>query len=94
MKQIELTRGQVALVDDDDFERLNQFLWKEGNGYAYTNISNKIVMMHRMIMGLQRGDGLQAHHIHHNKLDNRKSQLKVCTPLQNSHNRRCSGYTA
>jgi len=83
-----LSNNKVCLVDDDDFVKVSSYNWKESRGYAYTNIKDiGIVMMHRMIMGLQRGDGLEVDHIHHNKLDNRKSQLRICTPLQNSQNR-------
>lgn len=41
-KEIQLTRGMVAIVDDDDFERANQFKWyatkgKKNNTFEYAN---------------------------------------------------------
>ena len=59
MKEIQLTQGKVALVDDEDYERVNQFKWhahRNGNTvYAKRNIAIngkwKIQLMHRFIMG-------------------------------------------
>jgi len=94
MREVPLVNSSnVCLVDDEDYAlMLSAYKWREAKGYAYTNIKyqgkTEIVMMHRMIMNLQPNDGLQVDHLYHNTLDNRKSQLRVCTPLQNTHNRR------
>ena len=98
MKEIPLTRGKVAFVDDEDFERLIKFKWcaiqnqsckKSGNYYAHrkklpfeTNEGAKIVSMHRFIFGVN-GFSTKVHHINKNGLDNRKSNLKVTT--ENGH---------
>jgi hypothetical protein len=43
MKEILLTCGKVALVDDDDFELLSAWAWQyNGNGYAYRTTSRSI----------------------------------------------------
>ena len=95
MKEILLTQGQTALVDDEDFEELNQFKWRVGwtptiksfyairdekRGNKYTTLR-----MHRQIM--QFPLGLYVDHINHNTLDNRKENLRIVTARQNGQNR-------
>lgn len=95
VKEIPLTQGKVALVDDDDFEHLNQFKWyalKDKNTYyARRNISNgdgtqTTISMHREILGTIP-TGLQTDHIDGNGLNNQKSNLRVVTTRENSQNR-------
>jgi hypothetical protein len=51
MKQIPLSNGKFALVDDEDFEYLNQWKWSySGHGYAHRLQSGKTVYMHREIL--------------------------------------------
>ena len=60
MKEITLTQGQIAIVDDEDFEFLNQFKWYAHKSnktfYAGRNITmqsqskRKTIFMHREIM--------------------------------------------
>lgn len=98
MKSIPLTRGQCALVDDEDFEYLNQWKWyalKSGNTfYAKTNggvRNNKRIhlQMHRIIMNPP--DHLFIDHINHNGLDNRKENLRIVTNRENHFNRSDQG---
>src|ERR1039457_4498915 len=90
MKEISLTRGKTALVDDEDFDRINAIKWTyQGNrGYAY-NMSalgtKKCVLMHRYIMSPKKNE--QIDHINHDKLDNRKSNLRICSNTQNGQNK-------
>lgn len=95
MKLIPLTQGQFAIVDDEDYEYLNQWKWcaslRYGNFYAVRNSRNKItkkvdlLMMHNIIMKPEKG--LFVDHINHKTLDNRKSELRIATNSQNSMNR-------
>lgn len=67
MKEIMLSQGKVALVDDEDFERVNAFKWyasKESRGtkfYAIRKVRFQVggkqfkIRMHRFIMGLETG---------------------------------------
>jgi hypothetical protein len=96
MKEVQLTKGYVAIVDDEDYERVNQFGWHCDNRnrvfYARRNFSSarKQIFMHRFIMGTPREMAID--HINHNGLDNRKTNLRVCTHSQNSMNqRKCRG---
>ena len=92
MKKIKLTQDKYALVDDDDFEKLNKFKWSllrlKNHSYAIRN-NNPIRLMHRAIMGII-DRGILVDHINHNGLDNRKINLRKCTPSENSFNRRKS----
>lgn len=84
MDKIKLTRGKYALVDKDDFEKVNQCSWNCLKiGYAQKNSGNK-VYMHRFIMNAPKGTYVD--HINGNKLDNRKSNLRLCTQSQNMAN--------
>ena len=95
MKHIPLTQGKFALVDDDDFERLNQRKWhvmKWGNTWCAGRQSlkregkKKTIYMHREILGLGSGRDIQVDHINHNGLDNRRCNLRPCTCQQNQWN--------
>lgn len=89
MKEIQLTQGKVALVDDDDFEWLNQWKWRiSKRGYAYRVESKKIggksIYMHVQITN--RPIGMNTDHINGIRLDNQRKNLRICTPAQNSKN--------
>jgi hypothetical protein len=88
MKNISLTQGKFAMVDDEDYEYLNRHKWYFEKGYAARKegvIRGKITYMHRVIM--QTPDGMDTDHINGNKLDNRRENLRVCTHAQNTRNR-------
>ena len=97
MRKIKLTRDQVALVDNENFEYLNQFKWyasKKSSGYYAHRVENtstgkRYIKMHREIM--DPSENMQIHHINHNTLDNRKSNLKIVTGRENHQNRKNHG---
>jgi hypothetical protein len=90
-KEIQLTRGHVALVSDVDFNRLSQ----RGKWYASGPTSNKFyacreegrksVLMHRVV--LNAPDGFLVDHINGNTLDNRRENLRLCNKTENLRNR-------
>jgi AP2 domain. len=85
MKEIQLTRGMVAVVEKEDFDWLSIFSWCYSPvGYAQSRINGKAEYMHRLIMGAKKGEFID--HINLNKLDNRRSNLRFCTRQQNQHN--------
>lgn len=91
VKEILLTQGKVALVDNEDYDRLMQWKWwalhdRGGNWYAQARINGKRTRMHRFIMGAQKGQMLD--HINGNGLDNRECNLRLCTNSQNQHNQK------
>lgn len=93
MKEIVLSQGYVALVDDEDFEFLSQFAWhvlvvKTKNRdifYAKRNyrVGKKTYswLMHKLLTGYAQTD-----HKDHNGLNNQRSNLRECTHSQNRAN--------
>lgn len=93
VRQIPLTKGQVALVDDDDFDRLSQFSWyaqpHRGTFYAqrtiYSDGKRRTIHMHHEVLGVQPYERID--HRNRNGLDNRKQNLRTATHSQNQWNR-------
>jgi HNH endonuclease len=91
-RRIKLTRGQFALVDVEDFERLNQYKWFCSHyGYAERKIPKKLrtgkrwrVLMHRELCPVP--EGMVVDHINRNPSDNRKANLRPATRQQNCWN--------
>jgi len=95
MKQIQLSSGQIALVDDKNFEWLNQWKWhigKSGSGKTFyaqrivyigggaKNPKYKVIKMHRLIMNAQKGQ--QIDHRNGNGLNNQEHNLRFSTASQ------------
>jgi hypothetical protein len=84
MKLIELTKCKFAKVSNTDFEFINSFNWHFASGYAARRKNSKSIYMHRVIVGIPIGK--EVDHINGDKLDNRRSNLRICTHLENHHN--------
>lgn len=79
----------VCLFDAEDKELISQFRWCLHNkGYAVTTIKGKPVLMHRLILGIINKPQFEVDHIFHNRLDNRRSQIRICTHAENLQNAR------
>lgn len=91
MKEIKLTQGKVALVDDADFEHLNQWKWyAQKDRYTYYAVrrdGKKRMKMHRVVLGLKYEDKLLPDHIDRNGLNNQRDNLRIATRSQNCANR-------
>jgi hypothetical protein len=84
-KSIPLSQGKFALVDDEDFEYLNQWKWHCHHGYAERSDHGFTpVRMHREI--IHTPTGWYTDHVNGNPLDNRKINLRACTASENQHN--------
>lgn len=93
MKTIKLTQGYEAIVDDEDYEKLNQRKWHvliapkrdvKYAGHSFWDTKAKRtdhIRMHHMIIGKQ--NGFDVDHINRNGLDNRRANLRHCTQSQN-----------
>jgi hypothetical protein len=89
-KEVKMTQGMVAIVDDQDFDLVSSIRWypmSNRRGYGKTTYAynpNKSVIMHRLIAGAK--DGQFVDHIDGNGLNNVRDNLRVCTRSQNSAN--------
>lgn len=94
MKQIELTQGKVAIVNDEDFESLSKRSWYAVKGkttfYAVSSVTvNKRqvrIWMHREILKPLKSQIVD--HKNHNGCDNRRENLRTCSINQNCRNQR------
>lgn len=101
MKEIRLTQGYVALVDDEDFERVNRFRWrvlfekrKDGtirNRYADRNVwkgkTRSKQSLHRFLLDLS-DPKIKVDHKDHDGLNCCRSNLRIATNTENSRNAR------
>lgn len=95
MKSIPITHRKsivaYALVDDDDFETLETFRWgRTPQGYAVrfevADGARRHILMHRHILGLDVESGMHTDHRNHDRLDNRRENLRAVTVAQNNQN--------
>lgn len=99
MAELILQRGIVALIDDDDWDRVTRFKWYAKLIPHYATPSYHVMRciknpngnwtttsLHRFITNCPKG--LQVDHLNHDTLDNRKSNLRICTHAENLRNRR------
>lgn len=91
MRKIALSRGEYALVSDQDYERVSAHKWSLSHSpshsdkmYAVTKIGGKQTGMHRFIM--QTKAGLFVDHADGNGLNNTRENLRECTRGQNRAN--------
>lgn len=93
-KELILSQGKVALVDDEDYEWLNQWKWyalvnNRGTFYAvrseYGPQKRKTIILHRVI--LIAPVGMHVDHINGDGLDNRRCNLRLSTNSENLSNR-------
>ena len=89
MKEIKLTRGKLALVDDGDYERVSSFKWYalSGKHTFYAARTGRLGeshthLMHRDILG--PGVVSEVDHKNGNGLDNRRDNIRPATDAENS----------
>lgn len=84
MKLIPLTKGKFAKVDDADFELLSKYKWyfvlkkpTARTGYAVHDFNKRHVSMHRFLLNPPKE--MDVDHINRDGLDNRRSNIRICT---------------
>lgn len=90
---IKLSSGEFVRVDEEDYEKLNQYRWtlfkSEKWQYAirteYKNGSQKTIYMHRDIMGVT-DPKVYVDHRDHDGLNNQKSNLRISDNRFNQYN--------
>ena len=99
MKKIDLGYDKEALVDNADYERIKNQGWclkntkgENGRFYSVATMNYKTTPMHRFILGAKKGEFVD--HVNGNGLDNRRSNIRICTISQNHQNRRKSPNTS
>jgi len=98
MKKIKLTQGKYTIVDDEDYDWLNQWKWyakKYRNNTFYAcrwslkkNGKRCHIRMHRLVLGLGIEDSRQCDHHDHDALNNRRCNLRACSNAQNQYNQK------
>lgn len=89
MPEIPLTgvgQGRYAKVDLVDYPELIKYSWHYKDGYAITKINRKEVRMHRYVMN-EKDPEIIIDHKNRDRLDNRRSNLRRYTLIQNANNR-------
>lgn len=77
----------VCFVDKKDYSKIKDYKWSlTHNGYVVSKSKGKQIQIHRIIMDFY-DKSKDIDHINHNKLDNRKRNLRIVTRSQNNMNR-------
>ena len=94
-----LSKNNIEIeIDEDMYDIISKYNWSiDQRGYARTYMKGETILMHRMIMGVLNEKKV-VDHIDGNKLNNKRENLRVCSQLQNTMNRKkntrnSTGYT-
>ena len=78
--------GSYTVIDAEDYDRVMEYQWQESNGYIITtNKSCPQNRLHRFILSIN-DPNIHLDHKNRNPFDNRKENLRFCTPTQNNFN--------
>jgi hypothetical protein len=91
MREIQLTTGGVAMIDDEDYARIARYSWRlnrKGRPVRTTHAGGRSICteMHRFI--LEPPPGVRVDHIDGDPLNNQRANLRLATAAENSRNRR------
>ena len=76
-----------TVIDQADESWVTQWAWRlDHHGYVWRRGQGEQIRLHRALLGLVQGDGLQVDHINRVKHDNRRENLRVVTYAQQRQN--------
>lgn len=97
--KLQLQNGMITEIDDEDYDKISGITWRAQKaykdnwyvvgalrGFKLKSGSQKIVKLHRVVMGAT-DRSQEVDHRDHNTLNNKKSNLRICTKSQNQCNR-------
>lgn len=80
-------KGEVILADVSDYEKLSSHSWCiSKTGYPVATIKGKTTKLHRYLLDLENPDVI-VDHKNHDILDNRRSNIRICTHGDNARNK-------
>lgn len=101
MKLLKLPKNKFTMIDDEDYDLVSGYNWRQTmEGYVTTHLSRlldpnkkqKGILLHRLIMNVLDDKSIVIDHKNGNILDNRRKNLRICSPKENSRNRKCRYY--
>lgn len=78
-----MTNGNQFYFDLEDYEKIKDYCWSETTK-GYVTCASEKILLHRLIMEFP--EGYDIDHINHNKKDNRKNNLRICSHQNNARN--------
>jgi len=79
-------KESFIFINVEDISMVQKYKWSQDNkGYAVARINGRNIRLHRYLMQLP--EGVLGDHKDGNRLDNRRKNIRPCTPLENSRNR-------
>lgn len=101
-KEIPLNKEFLTIVDDADYEWLNQWHWwwrpkqyvvrNEYIGIINGNPKNRRIIMHRLITDAPYG--MEVDHVDGNPLNNTRNNLRIVTKQQNQWNQKIRKFSS
>lgn len=85
---IYLFNGGSTIIDLEDYDHVSKHRWRSYRGYVRRVTSGKAIWLHRVILGLgpKAEDPRETDHKNRDKMDNRRSNLRVADKSQNAAN--------
>lgn len=81
------SKGENFYFDLEDYNKIKDYCWYiDEYGYVVNHTEKDLILMHRLIMGLEKGDKREVDHIYHKTNDNRKTQLRIVCSSENKMN--------
>jgi len=85
MVKISLGDGLFTVIDTSDYDKVSKYTWSANkNNYATTTIDGSTTLLHRLL--IKPPVNMVVDHIDGDRLDNRKTNLRVCTQSENLRN--------